>query len=541
VKRHTRKALLLGLGATALAVLPAAGMLWHAHALTMERSQKRLDEVAERIAARVADVLLAAEAAIGDVVYDARKGCTADLIREMRDLVVSSGVIRGVGYLGADGRIECTAFGIVDPPVAAGETTVIQPAGASLRFTPPRPLIYGHGRLISASYRLDGGGSLAVVFAPDSLLDVVPADALGSDGFAQVALHGLEMAAFGVPETRAPDFLTASRDVGVYDFMVTARASRSWALADWNREAMVTGGIGAVAGLTLAGAAAYQGRKRLSLAAELRDGLENGEFEIWYQPIVDLQRLRCSGAEALIRWRHPERDLIPPDLFIALAEETGIIIPITRWLMADLGRRLGPTLRERSDLHIGINLAPAHVATFEIVDDAKRIVEECGIRPSQVLFELTERGLIDDPACRRVVEALSDLGSEVAVDDFGTGYSSLAYIDKFRLDYLKIDKAFVSAVGDSSPAARLTDIIIEMAKSLRLKTIAEGVETEPQARYLRDRGVDFAQGWFFSKALNSDDFLEFLRREERGEVAWHVAGTPLTPPAVTVRPDRANP
>lgn len=194
-----------------------------------------------------------------------------------------------------------------------------------------------------------------------------------------------------------------------------------------------------------------------------------------------------------------------------MAEDSGIIIPMTRWLMQRVGEDLGPLLKANPGLHIAINLAPAHMSDHGIVEDARTTLGRYGIQPSQILFELTERSLIDDPACREVVKALGDLGTEVAIDDFGTGYSSLAYIDKFKLNYLKVDKAFVSVIGTQSPTVRLTDIIIGMATSLGLKTIAEGVETTEQAQYLRQRGVKYAQGWHFSKPLNIDDFLAFVR------------------------------
>jgi len=244
----------------------------------------------------------------------------------------------------------------------------------------------------------------------------------------------------------------------------------------------------------------------------LKDALDNHEFEVFYQPVIDLQNDRCVGAEALLRWRHPERGLVPPDLFIALAEETGAIIPITRWIMDRVGEDMGRLLRDHTDFHIAINLAPAHFANLDVVADAKEVAEGCGIDPARLLFEVTERGLVDDAGCRQVIDALGDLGSEVAIDDFGTGYSSLAYVEKFHLDYLKIDKAFVSTIGTEAASAGLAAIIIEMAGQLGLRIIAEGVETGAQMTYLRDHGVSNAQGWYFSKPLPAAEFLDFARR-----------------------------
>ena len=508
--RRTRKLLMLVAAATLIALVPVTGAQIVGYFDARNRAQLRLDELVEVAARRVEDILLTTEAALADVAFAARHGCTEDLIREFRNKTVTLPSIIGMGYISADGILACTSFGMVDPPMDVAETERFGRERWLVRFTAPTDEGYVPGRHFTAAHELRSGGTVIAAVSPASLIDAVVAGALGTEGRLEILIDGLQVADLGVPPIGAADLLRSSRDVGLYDSTVNALASETWALASWRENALVTGSLSLLAGLGLGIGAWSVGRKRLSLAAELRDGLDNHEFEIWYQPVIDLQSGRCAGAEALIRWRHPDQDLIPPDLFITLAEETGIIIPMTRYLMREVGEKMGALLLDDPEMHIAINLAPAHVASFEIVNDARQTITRHGIRPQQILFELTERGLIDNPECRKVVQALSDLGSEVAIDDFGTGYSSLAYIDKFKLDYLKIDKAFVSALGNGAPSARLTDVIIDMANSLGLKTIAEGVETERQARYLRDRGVRFAQGWHFSKPLAADAFIAYV-------------------------------
>ncbi len=493
-----------------LVALPVVGTLVYTYHDTLQRSRERVDEVAGAIARQVEDVLVVVEAALADVAFDARLGCGPELIREFRNKTITAPAIQGMGLVIEGSTLACTSYGMVEPAIAVARTEPIRPEGAIIWFAPPATGEYAPSVLVTAILPLRDGNWLVAAFTPELLFGFVAPDVIGGDGRIAVTMKGVELASLGVGQTRASDFLTVVRPAGLYDARIHAYATRAWALAPWRESAILTATLGALAGGALAFGAARIARKHFSLAGELKDGLANGEFEIRYQPTIDLRSGRCAGAEALIRWRHPERDMIPPDLFIALAEETGIIIPMTRWLMRQVGEDLGELLRSSPDLHVGINLAPAHTSNHGIVEDARRIVEAYGIQPRQILFELTERGLMDDPACREVVAALGRLGSEVAVDDFGTGYSSLAYIDKFKLDYLKIDKAFVSAIGTRSPSVRLTNIIIEMATSLGLKTIAEGVETAEQARYLRDHGVVYAQGWYFSKALTKDGFLAFV-------------------------------
>ncbi len=524
VTRRTRKLVGLVIAAALLALLPVIGALVFGYRDARVRAETRLAELVETSARRVEEVLLTTEAALADAAFTARLGCTAALIRRFRDTAVTLPALTAMGYVGVDGRLRCSTFGMVEPPLDVSGTALHGPGSWLVRFSAPIDGGALPGRHVLAAHGLRSGATLIAAVVPDALINVVVADALGDEGHLEVSIAGLTVTDVGNRDAAAPAFLTASRDVGLYATTVRASVSRNWALAPWLDNALVTFGVALVAGGAFGVGAWTFGRKRLSLAAELRDAVDNREFEIWYQPVIDLRSGRCAGAEALIRWRHPDQDLIPPDLFITLAEETGIIIPMTRYLMREVGEKVGMLLRDDPEMHIAVNLAPAHVASFEIVKDARETIAHHGIRPQQILFELTERGLIDNPECRKVVQALSDLGSEIAIDDFGTGYSSLAYIDKFTLDYLKIDKAFVSALGNGAPSARLTDVIIDMANSLGLRTIAEGVETKAQACYLRDRGVRYAQGWHFSKSLTADAFIAYVRNAPRDPVLLALAG-----------------
>jgi sensor c-di-GMP phosphodiesterase-like protein len=496
-----------------LALLPIAGSLGYTYRSAIDQAEAKVDQVARQVAGHVYEVLWSAEGALADLAYFARKGCSPDLIREFRTKAAALYTMRGVEYVSGDGFVACTSFGQLDPPVKVREADqIIEPEGSVVVFTPPVETNYFPGTSVVARYRLRDGSRVEILFPPELLLSTLPPDALGDDGFVRVTMRGIELAALGVRPISMADTLSGTADAGLFEAQVTATATRSWALADWRQNLTVNGIVGGLAGLVLVAGVAHLAGRRSSITDELKDALDNHEFEVFYQPVIDLQKDRCVGAEALLRWRHPQRGLVPPDLFIALAEETGAIIPITRWIMDKVGEDMGPLLRDHADFHIAINLAPAHFANLDVVADAKAVAEACGIDPARLLFEVTERGLVDDAGCRQVIEALGDLGSEVAIDDFGTGYSSLAYVEKFHLDYLKIDKAFVSTIGTEAASAGLAAIIIEMAGQLGLRIIAEGVETEAQMTYLRDHGVTNAQGWYFSKPLPAAEFLAFARR-----------------------------
>jgi sensor c-di-GMP phosphodiesterase-like protein len=203
---------------------------------------------------------------------------------------------------------------------------------------------------------------------------------------------------------------------------------------------------------------------------------------------------------------------VRPDLFIPLAEDTGLIEPMTEWLMKQIRVELEAILGNDQSFHIAINLSPCHFESEKILSTSSRAFGSSAIRPAQIIYEITERGLIreDNGVARSVMNKLRERQSAIALDDFGTGYSSLSYISSFPLDYLKIDKQFVDAIGTDSLMAGLVDSIIDMAKRLNLRTIAEGVEKQEQVEYLRDKGVDFVQGWYYSKALTAVELAEFL-------------------------------
>ena len=186
--------------------------------------------------------------------------------------------------------------------------------------------------------------------------------------------------------------------------------------------------------------------------------------------------------------------------------------------MRQIRQELEAELEADRKLHVAINLSPVHFESDRILRTSSQIFSKSGILPDQLIYEITERGLIaeDNLVAREVMSKLRERGSHIALDDFGTGYSSLSYISSFTLDYLKIDKTFVEAIGTESLTAGLVDSIIDMAKRLGLRIIAEGVETKEQAEYLREQGVDCGQGWYYTRALPAADFIEFVRRFNYG-------------------------
>lgn len=260
-------------------------------------------------------------------------------------------------------------------------------------------------------------------------------------------------------------------------------------------------------------------RRRLSPASELEIGVQQREFVVHYQPIVRLKDGSCIGAEALVRWQRPDGTLVRPDLFIPLAEETGLILPITDQVIGGVLRDLGAALRADPSLHISINLSAADIASGRVLGVLGNGLAENGVAPSQIWLEATERGFVRVEEARATLQRARDAGHHVAMDDFGTGYSSLQYLHSLPLDVLKIDKSFVDTIGLESATSSVTDHIIGMAQALGLACVAEGIENETQRNYLLDHGVEFGQGWLFARPMPAAAFVKWLHEHKP-------AGTP---------------
>jgi diguanylate cyclase (GGDEF)-like protein/PAS domain S-box-containing protein len=244
---------------------------------------------------------------------------------------------------------------------------------------------------------------------------------------------------------------------------------------------------------------------RLEVEQELRRGIERQELALYYQPVVALGSGEITGLEALVRWEHPERGKLDPGEFIAVAEESGLIEPIGRWVQETACRQILAWHEQRPDqrpLDVSINLSARQVAHRDLASSVAEILARTGLDPVHLRLEITEGVLVEESAsAQATLEALSELGVRLVLDDFGTGYSSLAYLNRFPLDALKIDREFVDALGVEQERTAIVEAIIGMARALSLDVIAEGVENEAQLSELRRLGCDYAQGHLFSRAL----------------------------------------
>lgn len=250
---------------------------------------------------------------------------------------------------------------------------------------------------------------------------------------------------------------------------------------------------------------------RLALKTELRRAIDNEEFVLHFQPIVDLASKRLVAVEALVRWEHPERGLVPPMEFIPVAEEMGLIVPLGSWVLREATKNAVELQRlSGKTFSLSVNLSTQQLQPA-IVAEVANALEDSGLEAKHLIVEITESVLMDNrEASGTILQSLRDLGVQVAVDDFGTGYSSLSYLQEFPLDILKIDRSFVARITEGPEEAALAQAVIKLASILNLRTVAEGIETSKQQSSLEALGCRTGQGYLFSKPLSVSDLNEWL-------------------------------
>jgi sensor c-di-GMP phosphodiesterase-like protein len=501
---------LLGLVGGAVAAVPVLALL--GLALLSARDDLATDlQATATLALRNTEHVL--DQALGDLDRSEEligEPCTAQTVERLRRLVYESAVTREIGLFRTDLQVYCTNFGAAQAYPEPAVRERFPPEGLFLAVFQTE--IMGERSVVVHRRTSSGSGANAVV-APREFRNDVLAQAFGARGSLRLILADGSVVAEspgavprGTPgyvsvvagSSRLPVRLEASRpEAELYDLFLE-RAPR---------HGLVGLGLGVLAFSAFSRAM----RRRLSLETELRTALRRGELEVHYQPVVALDTGRCTGAEALVRWRHPRLGLVRPELFIAMAEETGLVVPMTSWMLRRIRDDLVSHFPGRQDFHVGVNLVAQHFQDERIVREVETVLAGSGLDPSVLMLEVTERQLVDDRGgvAQQVMARLRGLGCSLAIDDFGTGQSSLAYLQRFHMDYLKVDKAFVDTIGTDSLSRPVLDAVIDLGHRLDMDLIAEGVEQPYQAIYLRERGVAYAQGYHFSPPMPVVDLARF--------------------------------
>ncbi|WP_338766619.1 EAL domain-containing protein [Massilia sp. METH4] len=486
----------------------AALALWHARDI-LHRTDETTHQVADGIAALAK--------------FHAEVPCSPESIGRMREIDLQSGYIQAIGYVSGN-RFECSSVSGYDDGFDIGPVEFQTSTGLKVRRNVVFPIVPRQHFIVLEQH------GFAVVLHRDLAIDSFTTQA-------DVTLAIIVLAPRGVPaprevlvvqgraDTRWIDRLGPRMEATFFDadrVVAVARSTRyqtaavaaipAARLRARSREIawrLVPAGAGM--GLALAFVIGLLARRRLAMPAAIRAGLRRQQFYVVYQPIVDLHTGQWVGAEALVRWHRPGSGVVSPDGFIPAAEQAGLIVSITDKVLELVCRETGDFLRSRSGFHVAINISAADVHRGDLAGRLRAATLAAGIAPDSLMIEVTERGLLDKEIAGKVLSLLRTEGFPIAIDDFGTGYSSLSYLESLALDYLKIDRAFIEAIGTGAATSQVVQHIIRMASGLGLKMIAEGVENTAQRDFLRSQGVQFAQGWLFGKPMPFSDFMGHMR------------------------------
>jgi len=268
---------------------------------------------------------------------------------------------------------------------------------------------------------------------------------------------------------------------------------------------------------------------RIELDADLRSALAENQFFLLYQPVFDLDHVNVSGVEALVRWRHPTRGVVPPDHFIPMLEDSGLIVEVGRWVLFEACRQAAEWHRRGHRLSMSVNVSMRQLEVHAFVDHIKEALESSSLDPTSLVIEITESTLMRDAdATVRRLREIKDLGVHVAIDDFGTGYSSLAYLRQFPVDALKIDRSFIAAMADSPESGALIHTLVELGRTLGLETLAEGIEDNDQLHKLQEEHCDRGQGFLFSRPIEPQAMEAFLLEAAESSRAAAIAASVRT-------------
>ncbi len=492
------------------AVVPVLTVAYFTWARQQEHEQRTLASTAERTLLRAHRAYEGGLMALRKLNQTPLPPCSPEHLQLMRNLAVSTHTAEQVGYF-EGGRLRCTSWGVTedDIPEPLPDHVTADGAGISLGVRPQA----GDGSPMVAVQL----GRHDIIMDPSRFVDVIadPNVRLAvatPDGrlLVQQALPDqnllLELLRKPSSGRTARSWYATAQDQEWLAIAVSPRTDFRTSLYRQLMQLLPLGVAGAAFGVF---GAWWLSRRRMTLRSELTSAVRRGEFSMQYQPIIELDTGICVGAESLVRWSRPDGTSVRPDLFIPVAEETGLINALTDHVIDQVIQDMRELLVRDRSAHIAINLSAGDVGSGRALKVLSAKLQGTGIHPQQIWLEATERGFIDIQGARTSLAAARRAGHCVAIDDFGVGYSSLQYLQTLPLDALKIDKSFIEAIGTHSATSPVTSHIIDMAKTLGLFTVAEGIETSAQLAYLQARQVEFGQGWLFSKPLPAEEFIRY--------------------------------
>jgi sensor c-di-GMP phosphodiesterase-like protein len=497
-----------------IAGAPIAGLNFWVDGLLVRQSANDIETFARR-SINLADMRLSsALAALDSLAARGVDGCRPDQVEALKQATLSEAWVKQFAFLGAAGQPLCSDLDL-NSLVKVLSVRKVRGSNAEIEVV---ELSDQPTRMIRLRRPVGPGGtsSLAALILPDVLTAKLGLTSSGVQGYGQLALiDGTMITEIGTRPSDSEALSAVTRNARVNDrFGLRVTTSHPQiegevSLADLREIAIAMTGILSLALVALA--LTFRLRQRDNPVVEIEHALRNGEFVPYYQPIVDITNGRLRGAEVLMRWRKSDGTVLPPAAFIPLAESSGMIVAMTRSMMRQVIADMGQAYSIRPKLKLGFNMSAEHFSNETIVRDIRMIFERSPIRYSQIFLEVTERQPLENLSrTRRVIATLQDLGVRIAIDDVGAGHGGLSYILKLGADIIKIDKMFVDALGSDNHSSTIIETLVDLAASMRMDIIAEGVETFEQVVALRERSIRTAQGYVFAPPLPGSSFLKLI-------------------------------
>jgi sensor c-di-GMP phosphodiesterase-like protein len=473
------------------------------------RGREEVDLSAQR-AIRLADLRIgAALATLDELAARGVNDCNGSQVAALRTAAFFNAAVKEITVVSSDGRMICGSSGLLHDV-----RTIVVPArgGAADRIAIDVVRVRNRERMVRVLRSDPSGGGLAALI-PASLFEVAATERIvGLSTFVRVATRD-NMTIVEQGSAPGPGSAPFTRTIRSDRYRLIARAALPRAAL--TAEAGQLKGQTTVFAMSLFAAvfvlALLLRRRRDDTYTEFEQAIAANEFVPYYQPVVDIRTGRLRGAEVLARWRKPDGSIVLPSAFIPYAESSGLIIALTRALMQQVCEDMGEAIGRRPDIKIGFNLAAPHFADERIVADVRDIFANSPIPLRQVVLEVTERQPLRNLAgARRVIAGLQDLGCSIAIDDVGSGHGGLSYILKLGADTIKIDKLFIDAIGTEYDSTAILETLVDLARSMRMGVVAEGVENFEQVAKLRELGILAAQGHVFCPALSAPSFLQLM-------------------------------
>lgn len=510
-----------------IALLPEVAMLGFSYLWTETSIEHEMSFLADATARRADNILKITQLNLKQLAEQTSARCNQPAVDFMRDKVFKVMYIRETGIIN-NNKLMCNDVKLFNPPVEITNIEQRRIAGTDgdITLVPPLPTLQG-GKSILVNYRVSASSYVNALIDPDIFAEFHEYVHLGEvSGVFLVREDGKAVISFGPMSERELPQMTGSPEhirhhhgnlfsiykSGGFPIYAVVTASPAFILKHWQHDALFLAVLGGFMSLALILFLKRNRRHSNLLQGELWQAIEDNELCIHYQPIIDLTSTQCVGAEALIRWQHPDRGLIMPLTFIPIAEKTGMIRNLTNWMISRIELEIGHILRQNPDIHISINLSPSDLGADGHKASSDSLLFS-NIPHQQIIYEITEHSLMPHHvvSVHEIMESLRKKGAKLALDDFGTGYSSLSYLQRFPLDFLKIDKAFVDGIQSETSSTGLIDHIIGIASTMHFEMIAEGIEHDYQMAYLKKHGVTFGQGRYIAKPLPIKDFIAFMQ------------------------------